>query len=128
MDFWEDFWSIFWWFVWAFVFIAYLMVLFSIIADVFRDRALNGWLKAIWVLFLVFLPFITALVYLIARGNGMAQRNVEMAQQRQDATNSYIRGVAGASPTEEIEKAARLRDAGTITEAEFESIKARALA
>jgi hypothetical protein len=71
MNFWTSFWDIIWWFVWAFAFIAYLFALFAIIGDLFRDRKLNGWLKAIWVLFLIFVPFLTALVYLIARGKGI---------------------------------------------------------
>lgn len=128
MEFWQSFWSIIWWFLWAFVFIAYLMTLFSIIADVFRDRALKGWAKAVWVFFLIFVPFITALVYLIARGDKMAERGAAAVQQQEDAAHAYIRKAAGTSPSDEIDKAARLREAGTITEAEFESIKSRALA
>jgi hypothetical protein len=70
----DGFWDLFWWFFWAFAFVAYLIVLFSILVDVFRDHTLNGWLKAVWILFLVFVPFITGLVYVITRGRGMAER------------------------------------------------------
>jgi hypothetical protein len=70
----DGFWDLFWWFFWAFAFVAYLIVLFSILVDIFRDHTLNGWLKAVWILFLVFVPFITGLVYIIARGKGMAER------------------------------------------------------
>ncbi|NHI17150.1 SHOCT domain-containing protein [Microbacterium excoecariae] len=128
MSLWESFWMILGWFFWAFVFVAYLMALFSIITDVFRDRELGGWGKAVWLLFLVFLPFLTALVYLIARGKGMSERAHEAAGRQRDATESYIKSVAAASPSDEIAKAAQLRDAGTITPAEFDAIKARALA
>lgn len=127
MSIWESFWAIMWWFFWAFVFISYLMVLFNIIADIFRDHALNGWVKAIWMIFLVFVPFLTALVYLIARGSGMAERSAALYREQQHAADSYIRSVAQASPSDEIDKAAKLLAAGTITSEEFASIKARAL-
>lgn len=127
MSFWESFWAIIWWFFWAFVFISYLMVLFNIIADIFRDRAVNGWGKALWMIFLVFVPFLTALVYLIARGGGMAERSASAYRDQQHAADSYIRSVAGTSPSDEIDKAAKLLAAGTITDDEFASIKARAL-
>ncbi|WP_430645331.1 SHOCT domain-containing protein [Agromyces sp. GXS1127] len=104
------------------------MILFSIIGDLFRDTTLNGWWKAVWIVFLIFVPFLTALVYLIARGNGMAQRNVTAAAEARQATDSYIQQVAGASPTDEIAKAAELRKAGTITDTEYEQLKAKALA
>ena len=69
MDFWENFWSIIWWFVWVFAFTTYLIAVFMIIGDIFRDNSLNGWLKAVWLIFLIFVPFLTALIYLIARGS-----------------------------------------------------------
>jgi len=127
MNIWNDFWSIMWFFFWSFVFIAYLMALFSIISDIFRDRELNGWLKAIWIIFLVFLPFITALVYVIARGRGMAERNQKDVRQAQEATDTYIRSVAASSPADEIAKAKALYDAGTISAEEFAHLKTRAL-
>jgi hypothetical protein len=99
----------------------------NIVADLFRDHAMNGWVKAIWIIFLIFVPFLTALVYLIARGGGMAERNASVYREQQHAADSYIRSVAGSSATDEIEKAAKLRDAGTITEEEFAGIKARVL-
>ncbi len=75
MTFWNSFWDIIWWFLWIFVFVAYMFALFSIVVDLFRDRKLNGWWKAVWLIFLIFVPFLTALVYLIARGRGMAERS-----------------------------------------------------
>lgn len=127
MDFWTDFWDIIWWFVWAFVFVAYLFALFSIITDLFRDRELSGWWKAVWLVALLVLPFLTALVYLIARGQGMAERNVRAVTTAREASDAYIRDVAGASPGSQIAQAKQLLDSGAITPEEFASLKAHAL-
>ena len=129
MHFWSSFLDILWWSLTVFVFIAYLMALFSIISDLFRDRQLNGIAKAVALLFLVFLPFITALVYLIARGKGMGERAQQQASAAQTATEDYIRSVSGsaATPTDEIERAQQLRAAGAISDAEFETLKQAAL-
>ena len=97
MNLWNSFWDVIWWFLWAFVFIAYLMVLFAIIGDLFRDHKLSGWWKAVWIIFLIFVPFLTALVYLIARGKGMAERSQREAKQYQAATDAYIRQTAGSA-------------------------------
>lgn len=127
--FWGSFWDLVWWFLWAFVFFAYLMALFSIIGDLFRDHKLSGWWKAVWIFFLIFFPIITALIYLIARGGGMAQRSLEAAQSYREEQDAYIKNVAGsgASPSEEIAKAKQLLDDGTITASEYETLKNRAL-
>lgn len=124
---WSNIWDVVWTFFWAFAFIAYLFALFAVVGDLFRDRALNGWWKAVWIVFLIFLPFLTVLAYLIARGRGMAERQAERAQQVKSQTDDYIRSVA-ASPADEIAKAKQLLDAGTISSAEFEQLKARVLA
>ncbi|WP_346926083.1 SHOCT domain-containing protein [uncultured Arthrobacter sp.] len=124
MSFWENFWDIFWWFFVVYAFFAFLYALFIVIADVFRDKDLNGWWKAVWIIFLAFVPFLTLLVYMVARGKGMAQRSMERARRDQAEADSYIRSVASASPTEEIAKAKALLDAGTITPDEFQRIKA----
>ncbi len=119
------------WFFWIFVFVAYLMVLFSIIGDIFRDHELNGWGKALWILFLIFVPFLTALVYLIARGTGMQKRSIAQAQELRAAQDAYIRqtaGSGGGSAADDISKAKALLDSGTITQAEFDALKAKALA
>jgi hypothetical protein len=117
------------WVFWVFVFVAYLMVIFSIIGDLFRDHTLSGWWKAVWIIFLIFVPFLTALVYLIARGNSMQKRSIAQAQEMQAAQASYIRQTAGsASATDDIAKAKSLLDSGAITQAEFDSLKAKALA
>lgn len=125
MSFWESFWDIFWWFFVVYAFFAFLYALFIVISDVFRDKDLNGWWKAVWIVFLAFVPFLTLLVYMVARGKGMAQRSMERAKRDQAEADSYIRSVASASPTEEIAKAKALMDAGTISPEEFQRIKAR---
>ncbi|MGH1523438.1 SHOCT domain-containing protein [Leifsonia sp. L25] len=127
MDFWNNFWNIIWLFFWSFAFIAYLFALFAIISDLFRDHKLNGWWKALWIIFLIFVPFLTALVYLIARGPGMAERSQKEARQVQQSTDAYIREVATSSPADEIAKAKALLDAGTITPEEFAHLKSVAL-
>jgi hypothetical protein len=127
MSFWGSFWDIIWWFLLAFVFISYLFALFAIVADLFRDRKLNGWLKAVWIIFLIFVPFLTVLVYLIARGSGMAERSNAEAANARSAADAYIQQVAGTSPSEEIAKAKALLDSGTITAEEYNTIKAKVL-
>ncbi|MFI8523003.1 PLDc N-terminal domain-containing protein [Promicromonospora sukumoe] len=123
-----DFWDFFWLIVYSFFFVAYLMVLFQIIGDLFRDHELSGWWKALWIIFLIFLPVITALVYLIARGRGMAERHVAGMEQARRDTETYIRDVAsGPSPADQIASAKALLDAGTISPAEFERLKSKAL-
>lgn len=118
------------WFFLLFVFVAYLFVLFSIIGDLFRDHELNGFVKAIWVIFLIFLPFLTALVYLVARGAGMSRRSLRATTRYRGPQADYIPSVAGvgASPAEEIAKAKELLDAGSISEAEYQTIKTKNLA
>jgi ABC-type multidrug transport system fused ATPase/permease subunit len=130
MDFWENFWDVIWWFFWCFVFVSYLFALFGVIADLFRDRFLSGWWKAVWIFFLIFVPFLTVLIYLIARGRSMAERSQEAARAQATATEAYIRQTAGtsASPADEIAKAQDLLDRQLIRPDEFEKIKAKALA
>ncbi|MEE3851625.1 SHOCT domain-containing protein [Gordonia sp. LSe1-13] len=124
---WDSFWDFIWYTVVIFIFVAYLMMLFWIIADLFRDRELSGWWKAVWMVFLIFVPWLTALVYLIARGPGMSRRaevtRVEMQQQSDD----YIRSVAGKSSAEQIADAKSLLDSGVIDEQEYAALKAKAL-
>lgn len=122
------FWDFFWLIVWSFFFVAYLMVLFQVVADLFRDRELSGWWKALWIVFLIFLPVLTALVYLIARGEGMARRQQQVARVAKHEAETYIRDVAGGSPVDQIVGATELLNAGTITPEEFERLKAKALA
>jgi hypothetical protein len=123
----SNFWDILWTSFLIFAFVAYLMVLFSIITDLFRDRALNGWYKALWFIFLVWVPYITAFIYLIARGRSMAERSMEVYTARQQATNAYIREAAGTGPASDIAGGKALLDAGTITQSEFDTLKKNAL-
>lgn len=127
MPFWSTIWDTIWWFFTVFVFIAYLMALFSIIGDLFRDRQLNGFAKAIWLIFLVFLPFLTALIYLVVRGRGMGERSARQADEARAAADAYVRSVAGRNPATEIAEAKRLLDAGAISADEYERLKASAL-
>jgi hypothetical protein len=122
------FWGFIGYLFWTFVFVAYLMVLFWIIADLFRDDSVNGWGKAVWIIFLVFVPFLTALVYFIARGAGMeARRAGDFATARSD-TDAYIKQVVTTPAADQIAQAKQLLDDGTISQAEYETLKARALA
>ncbi|MFD6389539.1 SHOCT domain-containing protein [Nocardia sp. NPDC055029] len=122
-----SFWEVIWLIVVSFAFVAYLLMLFMIIGDLFRDHNTSGWMKAIWIICLVFLPFLTALAYLIVRGQGMAERSSKEAAQIKQAQDSYIRETAGTSPAAQIADAKKLLDEGSITQAEFERLKARAL-
>jgi len=119
--------------IWIFVFVAWIMVLFTIIGDLFRDHQLSGWWKAVWIFFLIFVPFLTALIYLITRGKGMAERQMGRMREMQDQQAAYIRDVAGKSgggksAADSIADAKALLDNGTITAAEFDKLKAKALA
>ena len=124
MSFGEFIWLIFV----SFCFVAYLMVMFSILADLFRDGGTSGWLKAVWVLALIFLPFLTALVYLIARGKGMAERSAQRADAMRQQQETYIRETAGrATPADQIAQARALLDQGAISPTEYEQLKGQAL-
>ena len=124
-----DFGDFFWLLIWSFFFVMYLMILFHIIGDLFRDKELSGWWKALWMIALIIVPFLTAFIYLIARGRGMAERQAGEMRQAQEATDSYIQQVAGRSnPTDQIATAKNLLDQGTINQTEFDRLKASALA
>ncbi|WP_137843627.1 SHOCT domain-containing protein [Microbacterium sp. 2FI] len=120
------FWDFFWFLLWSFYFIAYLYVVILIITDLFRDHALSGWLKALWIIALVFLPFLTALIYVIARGGGMAERAYANRGGAVPESDDY-RPAASASPAADIAKAKELLDAGTISQGEFDALKSKAL-
>ncbi|MFT3861273.1 PLDc N-terminal domain-containing protein [Micropruina sp.] len=126
-EFWSNVGSIFWYTLTIIIFVSYLMVLFNIVIDVFRDRELNGGVRAVWVIALIFFPVITALIYLIVRGRGMGQRAAVQAERNKAAADEYIRSVAG-SPADEIARAKALLDAGTISNEEYSRLKAKALA
>ena len=124
----SNFWDLMWLMFSAFMFIAYLTVLFQIVVDLFRNSEMGGFIKALWLIGLIGLPFLTALVYVVARGGGMARRQQAAFQKSQGEAESYIRQVAGKSPADQIADAKRLLDAGTISADEFARLKAKALA
>lgn len=106
-------------------FTAYLVAFFFIVFDLFRDTALNGWWKALWIVFLIFVPFLTALVYVIARGRGMAER--AYARRGTPPEDDSYRPRPSANPASDIARAQQLLDAGTISQGEFDAIKNKAL-
>lgn len=120
--------DLFWTMLWLFLFIMWIWLLISIFSDIFR-RDMSGWAKAGWVFFLLVLPLLGALIYLIANGGDMQARTVRDYEAMEQAQKQYIREVAGGtSAADELEKLARLRDAGTLTEEEFAAQKAKLLA
>lgn len=121
-------WDVFWLILTTVAFVAYLILLFMIISDLFRDRETSGWAKAAWVVALFIFPMITALVYLIARGNGMADRQAADYKKIQEAQVNYIKDAAGTNAAAQIADAKKLLDEGTITAEEFAQLKAKALA
>ena len=124
-----SFWDIIWFIIVSFAFVAYLMILFNIIVDLFRDPDESGVMKAVWMICLIFIPFLTAIIYLIVRGPGMADRQGKAYNQARQAQDEYIKSVASsASPTEQIAQAKALLDSGSITQEEYAAIKAKALA
>lgn len=124
-----SFWDVVWFIFISFAFVAYLMVMFSIVTDLFRDRDTSGGVKAVWIVALIFLPLITSLVYLIARGTGMAERANRDAQTMKQAQDAYIREVAGQSgPADQIAQAKAMLDQGVISQPEYDRIKEKALA
>ena len=117
-EFWSALGNTIWWALSFLILISSLMVLFSVIGDIFRDRELSGGAKALWLFCLIFFTFLSLLVYLIVRGKGMNDRSVAQAAQTREAANSYIRSVSG-SPADEIGRAKALLDAGTVTADEY---------
>lgn len=127
MDFWSNIWNILTVFFWAFVLISALLLLFSVISDLFRDKELSGIWKAVWIFFLIGLPILTSLIYLISRGEGMAKRSQSEIKEAKEATDNYIKSVAGSSPADELLKAKQLLDSGVISEGEFVQLKGQIL-
>ncbi len=112
-----------------FVFAAWLMVLFTVIGDLFRDHAMSGWGKAVWIIFLIFLPFLGTLIYLIARGQGMRERALAQQQEAQKQLDAYVRQTAGGgSAADELTKLSKLHDENKLSDAEFEKAKAKIVA
>jgi uncharacterized small protein (DUF1192 family) len=107
--------------------VIWIWILITVLVDLFRDHELSGWAKAVWVFFLVFLPVITVLIYLIVRGDGMRERAMREQRHMQQASDEYIRSVAGSSPVDELHRLDELRARGAISQDEFERLKARVL-
>jgi putative oligomerization/nucleic acid binding protein/phospholipase D-like protein len=111
-----------------FCFVIWFMILFRVIADIFRRHDIHGGGKTLWLLFVILLPFLGVFVYLIAESRGMAERSMKDAQAAQAQFDDHVRSVSGGGAAGEIEKAKSLLDSGAITQAEYDSIKAKALA
>ena len=113
----------------VFFFVVWIWILITILSDLFRDHELSGWGKAAWVLFLVFIPFLTALIYLIARGNGMRDRTIKAQADAKKHFDEYVQQQAhAASPADELHKLAELKDKGALSQEEFDQAKAKLLA
>ena len=112
-----------------FLFAAWLMVLFTVITDLFRDHDMSGWGKAAWIVFLVFLPFLGTFIYLITRGSGMRERALAQQQEAQKQLDAYVRQTAGGgSAADELTKLAKLHDDKKLSDQEFEAAKAKIVA
>jgi len=111
-----------------FLWVLWFWLLFTVFADLFRRHDISGWVKTLWIIFVIILPFLGVFIYLIAESKGMAQRNIDRANEAKTQFDSYVRQTAGGGSASEIAKAKDLLDSGAITQAEFDSIKAKALA
>ena len=112
-----------------FVFAAWLMVLFTIIGDLFRDHGMSGWGKALWIIFLIFLPFLGTLIYLIARGHGMRERALAQQAEAQKQFDAYVKQTAGGgTAADELTKLSKLHDEKKLSDEEFEKAKAKIVA
>ena len=122
--------DVLWTLIVIFAWIIWFWILIKILSDVFRRHDIGGGKKAVWIIFMVFLPFIGVLAYLIVNGQHMASRDAEAAQKAQAQFDTYVQSVAGSGggAAAEIDRAKQLLDSGAITQAEFEAIKAKALA
>ncbi len=131
-----SFWDIVWFIIISFAFVAYLMVLFAIIGDLFRDRETSGWVKAIWIIALIVVPFLSAFIYVVARGRGMTERRMEELTVQRQQTDAYIREVAASTPAipaqstpaDQIAQAQKMLEQGVISQPEYDRLKAKALA
>jgi ABC-type multidrug transport system fused ATPase/permease subunit len=122
--------DLFWAMLWFFLLFAWIWLLISVFIDIFRSHDMGGWAKALWVIFVIILPFLGVLIYLIARGGKMQQRRLDEAHATRQATDSYIRDVAGSSDgvADELAKLSELKDSGELPEAEYQTQKAKLLA
>lgn len=118
-------------FLWSllviFFMIMYFMILFSVVIDLFRNHQMGGFAKALWIIFLIFIPLISLLVYVIVYGKSMAMRQQQAVSDAQQEQDAYIKQVAGTSPAEQIAQAQQLLNSGAISQDEFDKLKAKAL-
>jgi Short C-terminal domain/Phospholipase_D-nuclease N-terminal len=121
--------QVFWSFLWFFLFFIWIWLLIVVFGDIFRSHDLSGWAKAIWCIFIIFLPYLGVFVYLIARGGKMHEHAVASAQAQDQAMRQYVREAAGTggSTADELARLADLREKGVISDAEFEQLKAKAM-
>ncbi len=119
--------NIFWTMLEFFVFFLWIWLLIVVFMDIFRSHDISGWVKALWVIFVIILPFLGVLIYLIARGGSMQERAAAQATQQQKQFDDYVRQTAGSSSADELTKLADLKSKGVITDAEFEAQKAKLL-
>ena len=117
-------WSMIIFFFW----VIWIWIVITVLVDIFRRHDISGWAKAAWVIFVVILPWLGVLIYLIAQHDGMRERSIKQAQGQQQAFDDYVRETAGGGAAADIAKAKELLDTGAITQAEFEALKAKALA
>ena len=124
----SNFWDFIWLMVTAFFMVIYLIIMFQVVVDIFRDHKLGGIGKALWIVALIVAPFLSVLAYLIVRGAGMSERQMSTLQQNREQAEAYLRGIVQAkSPAEQIADAKALLDAGVISADEYSALKAKAL-
>ena len=111
-----------------FLFVIWIWILITVFADVFRRRDIGGGMKTVWIIFVIVLPYLGVFIYLIAEGHKMADRKAEEMQAARAQQDEYIKSVAGSSPADQVAQAKQLLDSGAITQAEFDTMKAKALA
>ena len=121
--------QVFWSMLWFFCFFIWIWLLIMVFSDIFRSHEMSGWAKALWIVFVIFLPYLGVFVYLIARGHKMHEHAVEAAQAQDVAARAYIQQAAGAAPStaDELERLSTLKDQGVIDDAEFQRLKAKAI-
>jgi hypothetical protein len=120
--------QVMWTFLVLFAWILFFWLLFAVFGDLFRRHDISGWGKAVWSIFVIFVPFLGCFVYLITQGHKIGERNIQEAQAAQAQLDSHIKSVAGSGSAEQIARAKELLDSGAITQAEFDQLKAKALA
>ena len=119
--------DVLWSMVIFFLFVIWIWILITVFADIFRRRDIGGGMKAVWIIFVILLPYLGVFIYLIAEGHHMAERNAEQMSAARAQQDDYIKSVAGSSPADQIAQAKSLLDSGAISQAEFDGLKAKAL-